>query len=248
MFNFFTRSKEAIPTWFATDIHLHVVPGIDDGSPDAETSVELITDLAEMGIHRILATPHVTAMTFENNRETIEGPFKELQEAMGRHGLSGDVSLDYAAENRLDELFMKNFEEGTLITYPNKYVLIENSFVQEPWDLDNLIFELKVRGFNPIMAHPERFVYYHGRSKRYEELHRNVPFQVNMLSLAGHYGKTVKKIAENMAEAGMIDFIGTDTHCRQHTECIREYLQSRDARRMRDVTGAKLQNDLVFRS
>lgn len=245
MFNFFNRSKEAMPLWFANDIHLHVIPGIDDGAQDVDSAITLVTDLAEMGIKHIIATPHVTAVTFENTRQSIAGPFEELRTAMDARGLS-EIELKHAAENRIDELFIRNLNNNDFITYPNKYILIENPFVQEPWDLENTIFELKVRGYNPIMAHPERFVYYLTKPKRLEELHRHIPFQVNLLSLAGHYGKTIKKFAEKLAEAGMIDLIGTDTHCREHTDCFREYLGTRDARRMRDLTLPRLQNDSAF--
>jgi tyrosine-protein phosphatase YwqE len=132
-----------------------------------------------------------------------------------------------------------------LLAYPNNYILIENSFVQEPFDLEQTIFDLQVRGYQPILAHPERYLYYHTKGDRYKQLHDKVMFQVNVLSLSGYYGKHIKKIAEEMIDAGMVDFLGTDTHGERHIESFRQYLCSRDARRHRDAL-TSLKNDKVF--
>lgn len=242
MFNFFSRSSEPIKLWFDTDIHCHLIPGVDDGSPDVETSLSLVTGLAELGINRIWASPHVARDTFENTPESLAAAQDELDVAMRAYGL-GDIRLSHHAENRVDDLFNENLENGTLLTLPGNYLLIENSFVQEPWDLDRIIFDLQVRGFRPIMAHPERYLYYHEKPKRYEELHRNIPFQVNVLSLAGYYGKHVRKMAEELVEAGMVDYLGTDCHGSRHIDCLREYLASRDARRHRDMLASRIRND-----
>lgn len=241
MFNFFSRSKEPIKLWFDTDIHCHVLPGVDDGSPDVETSIRLVSDLAELGVTRIWASPHVARDTFENTPESLGLAQAELDAAMSERGL-GDVKVTHHAENRVDDLFNENLADGKLLTLPDNYLLIENSFVQEPWDLDQIIFDLQVRGFKPIMAHPERYLYYHEKSKRYEDLHRNIPFQINVLSLAGYYGKHVKKMAEELVEAGMVDFLGTDCHGGRHIDCFREYLTSRDARRHRDLLAPRIKN------
>jgi tyrosine-protein phosphatase YwqE len=129
--------------------------------------------------------------------------------------------------------------------YPKNYLLIENSFIQEPWNLDDLIFSLTVKGFKPILAHPERYIYYHSHTKRYNEVHQNAKFQINLLSLAGYYGKNVKKMAEWLIENDLVDFIGTDLHGQRHIECLREYLSSRDARRHRDMTASHILNDTL---
>lgn len=244
MFNFFSRSAQPINFWFATDIHCHVIPGVDDGSPDAETSVTLITGLAELGIKRIIASPHIACETFENTPEILDEAQAELDRALSAHGVT-DIPVTHAAENRIDDLLQKNLKANNLLVYPNKYILIENSFVQEPWDLEQIIFDLQIRGYQPIFAHPERFLYYHGKPQRYKELHEKIPFQINMLSLSGYYGKQVKKIAEEMIDAGMVDFLGTDTHGRRHLESFREYLCSREARRHRSAL-SNIGNDNAF--
>lgn len=244
MFNFFSKSKTPLKLWFSTDIHCHVIPGVDDGSPDAETSVQLVERMADLGLTRIIATPHITDITFPNSAETLNPAQAELDEAMRQHGLT-DVTVTHAAENRIDDLFNSNLKAGTVITYPNNWLLIENSYVQEPWELESLVFDLQVRGYKPILAHPERYLYYHRTPQRYEVLHRTLPFQVNLLSLAGYYGRDERRMAENLLERGMVDFIGTDTHGMRHLDCLREYLTTRDARRHAAAL-ARIGNDTEF--
>lgn len=245
MFNFFHKPKEGIKLWFSTDIHCHVIPGVDDGSPDAATSVALLRDMTDMGLRRIIASPHVTEITFENTRQTLDPAFASLRNALDTAGMT-DLDISFGAENRVDDLLAKNLADGSLITHPDKHILIENSFVQEPWNLDNTIFELKVQGYKPIMAHPERFGYYMDKPQRLKKLHNLIPFQINVLSLAGYYGKAIRHNAEQLIEAGMIDFLGTDIHGTRHTECIRRYLTTRDAQRHRDALASRILNDRVF--
>lgn len=248
MFSIFKKPKGPGRLWFETDIHCHVIPGVDDGCPDADTSVEVLREMRELGLKRIIASPHVTEVTFENSRDTLEPAYLSLREAMTRAGLDSDLEVMYSSENRLDGLFTQNFERDSLITIPandSKYVLIENSFVQEPWDLDNIIFRLQVKGYRPILAHPERFGYYHEHPERYERLHAVAPFQVNVLSLAGYYGKTIRRIAESLIDKGFVDFLGTDVHNLRHTAAIREYLATHQAARdARALAG--ILNDKVF--
>lgn len=248
MFSFFNKTKGPGKLWFETDIHCHVIPGVDDGCPDADTSIVVLTEMRDMGLKRVIASPHVTEMTFENNRDLLEPAYRHLLDRMHKAGLDKDLEVMYSSENRLDGLFDQNFKSGKLITIParnGKYVLIENSFVQEPWDLDNIIFQLQVHGFQPILVHPERFAYYHEKPERFERLHQVVPFQVNVLSLAGYYGKQVRKVAESLIEKGFVDFLGTDIHNLRHTEAIREYLGTRQA--ARDAAAlSDIRNDAEF--
>ena len=91
--------------------------------------------------------------------------------------------------------------------YPNNYILVENSFIQEPWNVEQVLFDLKVKGYKPILAHPERYSYYHNRFERYDAIYRSgTMFQVNLLSLAGYYGKAEKKTAEMLVEKNMVNF------------------------------------------
>lgn len=245
MFRSLFKKREPRQLWFGTDIHCHILPGIDDGSPDADTSLHLIERMASWGINRIIASPHVTDETFENSRETVTPALEALRQAMNRTGCT--MPVGHSAEYRIDELLMRNIEQQTLMPYPNNYLLIENSYLQEPWNLDQLIFDLQVRGIKPIMAHPERFTYYHGRRQRYHELHQaGALFQINVLSLAGYYGKPERQIAEYLIEHDLVDFCGTDLHHDKHADCIESYLGSSDAGKHARALQNRIYNDTAF--
>lgn len=247
MFNIFrSKPKQPAELCFKTDIHCHVVPGVDDGSPDAETSADLIERMQKWGIERIFASPHVTQYTFENSPATIEPAMQELKAELSRRG--NTIFLDHGAEYRIDDLFNSIFSSGQkLMHLPDKYLLIENSFMQEPWNLDELVFDLQVKGYRPILAHPERYMYYNSRKSRYKELHdKGLMFQINLLSLAGAYGKSETKLAEHIIKEGMADFIGTDLHRMSHADCIDQYLTTANARaHMADLAPMVL-NDKAF--
>ena len=230
MFSIF-KKKEPMQLWFTTDIHCHIIPGVDDGSPDPDTSVELVRRMQGWGLKRIIASPHVTQDTFENTPATLAPAFAELKSALISNDI--DIQVSYSAEYRMDDNFLTHVENEILIPIAHDYLLVENSFIQEPWNIDQLLFDLKVKGFRPILAHPERYRYYHSSNrKRYEAIHAaGTMFQINLLSLAGYYGKEEKAIAEWLIEKGMADFIGTDLHNHRHADAIDTYLSSRDCRR-----------------
>ena len=244
MFNFFSRKREPQKLFFKTDIHCHVLPGIDDGSPDVDTSVELIERMQKWGIERILASPHITFGTFENTAEIMDGAMAQLQSRLTE--LGNPLRLSHSAENRVDDLFMENFAAGKLITLPGNRLLVKNSFIQEPWNLDQLLFDLQVKGFRPIMVHPERYSYYYGHKERYKAIHEaGTAFQINLLSLAGHYGKDEKRIAEYLIEQGMVDYIGSDLHRDSHADSIDRYLASKDYERHRAALEGRIHNDEI---
>lgn len=243
MFGLFSKRK-SIPLWFKTDIHCHVLPGIDDGSPDVETSLRLIDGLKSLGVERIIASPHVAAVEFPNTPETVAASFGELDKAMKESGT--DIPVSYSAEYRIDEELSSHIAEKRLMPYPDDYVLIENQWIQEPWNLEDIIFDLQIKGYQPIFAHPERFVYYHRNPARLDELHHKLPFQINLLSLAGYYGKDVQKMAESLLKKGYCDFLGTDTHADRHIEHLQKYLSTSLAEKHRDLSLKTLQNDKVF--
>lgn len=228
IFSIFSPKKATAKLPFHTDIHCHIVPGVDDGSPELTKSLELAARMADWGIERIFLSPHVTQDTFENTPETLAQPFASLQQGMNEAGMS--MKLAMHAEYRIDEFFLQQIELGNLRPMPGNYLLVENSFAQEPWGLDKLLFDLKLKGYVPIMAHPERYLYYSmGNRERYRQLHETgLLFQINLLSLAGAYGKQEKQTAEWMLENGMVDFIGSDLHRYGHADCIDAYLRSRD--------------------
>lgn len=246
MFNFFKKKKsEPVELFFHTDIHCHLVPGIDDGQKEAVPAAELVAREYAWGIRRIITTPHVTQDTFENTPDTIGNAFEKLRAAVEANGT--DIELLHSAEYRIDGFFQAQLEAGNVNPMPNNYLLVENSFVQEAWHLDEFLFDLKLKGFRPILAHPERYTYYHGKRQRYEQLHNaGTLFQVNLLSLAGHYGKDVKHMAEYLVENNMVDFLSSDMHNLNHCEAIEAYIGSKDYKRHAAHLAPRILNDTAF--
>ncbi|MBJ2184022.1 MAG: hypothetical protein JFR38_05845 [Muribaculaceae bacterium] len=243
MFSFF-RKKTPVGLWVSTDIHCHILPGIDDGSPTVERSIELVERMQEWGLKRIFASPHVTQGSFCNTPETIGAARRRLQEALDQRG--NGLVLGNSAEYRLDDLFAEHRAKGILQTLPGKRLLVENSFVQEPMGFDNLLFDLQVDGFSPILVHPERYYYYYATPERYRAIHNaGVEFQINVLSLSGYYGKDERRMAEKLIEMGLVDYIGTDLHGRRHVESISAYLGSRDYKRHRGALEKVVKNDFI---
>lgn len=247
MFGLFSKNSKSSDTkklWFTTDIHCHVLPGIDDGSPDVATSVELIQGLGNLGIERIIASPHVAAVEFPNTPDTLSDAYANLVPALEQADI--EIPVSYSAEYRIDENLTDIIAENRLIPYPGNYVLIENMWIQEPWNLDETIFNLQLKGYSPIFAHPERFEYYRSNPARLDELHSKIPFQINILSLAGYYGKQIKALAESLLKKGYCDFLGTDLHAQRHLECIQNYLGTKDAERHSKLSLPTLKNDKIF--
>ncbi len=246
MFNIFkSKPIDAAELCFSTDIHCHLAPGIDDGSKDAALSADIIERMQKMGIKRIFVSPHITNVTYENTAETIEAAMNTLRGELARRG--NDIELHSHAEHRIDELFAEMLRNKTIRPLPGDFLLIENSFLQEPWNLDQLVFDLQVAGYRPILAHPERYSYYYKNKNRYAALHNaGLLFQINLLSLAGAYGKEERRIAEWLMAEDFVDFIGTDIHGMRHMEAIEKYLHTREAHRDMEALRGRLLNDSAF--
>lgn len=243
MFNFFSKKpKDGGKLFFSTDIHSHVVPGIDDGSPSLERSVELVGKMKDWGLEKLIVTPHVTQDTFENTPEIITEAYGVLRSGLDEAGVG--IETDYSAEYRIDEMFVEQLEAGQVRRLHGDFLLVENSYIQEPYNIDEILFQIGMKGFRPILAHPERYIYYYDKTERYDELHgKGILFQVNLLSLAGYYGKEPKKIAEMLIDKGYVDFLGTDLHRRAHIEMIDKYLTTKDYRRHRESLEGRIMND-----
>ena len=246
MFNIFKKSSpEPARLFYKTDIHCHLVPGIDDGAVTQEEGAALVERERQWGIEHIICTPHITEDTFENTPDIISPAFSKLKAAVEAQGT--DISLDYSAEHRLSPFFFSELEKGHIKPFPNNYLLVENSFLQETWNMDQVIYDLAIKGYKPVLAHPERYQYYISNRDRYMQLHRSgLLFQINLLSLAGYYGKTQKQTAEWLIEKEMVDFLGSDMHSERHAEAIESYLRSKDYRKHAAALEGRIMNDKAF--
>lgn len=229
-FNLFSKSKQPQKLPFVTDIHCHIVPGVDDGSPNVETSIELLSQMADWGLERIFASPHATFDRFENTRQNIAEPFARLKAEAEKVQLP--LTIEHHFEYRIDEFFLAQLEQNNLTILPQNYILVENSFSHEPWGIDGILFDITTANMRPILAHPERYHYYWRNKSKFDELaEKGVLFQINLLSLAGHYGKGEREMALYLLKNKKVAFVGTDVHHSRHIDSINRYLKSSDYRK-----------------
>ena len=221
-----TATPAAAPTLSAlqADMHSHLLPGLDDGAETVEHSLDLLRALRDLGFRKLVMTPHIMGDFYKNTPEGIRAALRCLQEAAAAAGL-GDVALDCAAEYYLDEFLGRKLADGTeMLTFggDKRYLLFETSYMNEPLNLYEIIFELKAQGYRPVLAHPERYTYFYGRFEEVKKLRTDhgVLLQVNLNSLAGYYSPMAKRVAEQLIDQGLVDFAGTDTHHLRHTETL----------------------------
>lgn len=246
MFNIFHRKKENNQLFYNTDVHCHILPGVDHGSQDVEQSIEMLRAERDMGITRVILTSHVTAETFENTPDTLRPAFEILKQAVAETEDISHMKLYLSAEYRMDEFWDKQYSLGNQIAMPGNYILMENSFHQELLGLDELLFDLKVKGYKPILAHPERYIYYAQRKQRLEQLHNTgTKFQVNLLSLAGYFGQHCRETALWLVKHGMVDMLGSDMHGMEHVKVIQDYINSKEWRKLVPQIQGHIINDLV---
>lgn len=214
--------------WLEVDIHSHLLPGLDDGSPDVKTSLAYIDRMETLELFRFFATPHIHSELYPNSAETIRTALDGLREQ-----LPESIRLEAAAEYMIDEGFNGRFTNGhRLLTLPENLVLIEMSSIAESLNIEHTIFQLQITGYRPVLAHPERYVFYHSRPERYAQLKDlGCLFQMNILSPTGYYSPQVKKAAQYLLKKGMVDFVGTDLHHQKHLTAIEKYVLSGEAHR-----------------
>lgn len=224
MFNFFKKNTNTdhpaglLPV--STDIHSHILPGIDDGSPDIDTSLHLVRGITKLGIKKTIATPHIIADLYRNTPETIAAALDKLRAACVKESI--DIEIHAAAEYMLDDYFIKLLRSGKpLLTIHKNIILTEQSYATPTNNLNEIAFDMISDGYRPIMAHPERYAFYHNRYDEYTHL-KDMGFllQVNLLSITGYYGKQVAKAAKYIFDNDLADLVGTDLHHAKHLQML----------------------------
>ena len=223
MFGLFKKKRDTslgkkLP--FTTDMHSHILPGIDDGSPDLETSIQLIKGLMQCGITGSIATPHIIGDMYRNNPDSIFKAQNLLQAELDKQEINFHLSA--AAEYMLDSYFFELLNNNCLLlTVKNNLLLTEFSYSSMPDHIEQMAFSIITENYVPILAHPERYGYFHGNLKIFQRL-KDIGFllQVNLLSLTGYYGKEVEKAALYLIKNDLVSFIGTDLHHERHLEAI----------------------------
>lgn len=199
------------------DIHSHVLPGIDDGAKNLKDSQFLLEAMIGFGFKKCITSPHTMANVYNNTIETINNAKERVDNELS--DLAKKLDLKAASEYFIDENFIENFKSNPLLTIKDNYVLVEMSFLNPPIQLHEYLFELQLAGYQPILAHPERYSFYHANFKEFEKLKKmGLNFQMNLLSSVGYYGPDVANISDKLLKADFIDFVGSDIHHKQHID------------------------------
>lgn len=238
MFSFLVKKKlDTVYFPINTDMHSHILPGIDDGAPNLEASIELIKGLMSVGVKKSVATPHIISDLYRNTPETINNALEQLKEELKRQSIDFEVSA--AAEYMLDGYFFELLKnKQPLLTIKDNIVLTEFSYALMPDQPSQYSFELALAGYKPVLAHPERYLYYFNDNSMYHQLFdMGFSLQLNLLSLTGYYGKEALKASKYMLKNNLYTYIGTDLHHPRHLEALidpvnraifKEYLAHKD--------------------
>lgn len=221
MISFFNRKNYVRDAeWLGVDVHNHLLPGIDDGAVDTLQSIGFIRELTELGFNKFICTPHIFTELYPNTSDTITHALVDVKNALVKEEL--DIDISAAAEYMVDETFKVT---ETLLCLPGQHILIEMSYLSEIPFLEKVVFDLQLAGFKVILAHPERYGFYHRKPERYERLKdMGVLFQLNLLALSGYYGTEVKSTATGLLKKEYYDFAGTDLHHNNHLKAIKDLI------------------------
>lgn len=204
-------------------MHAHLLPNIDDGPKTMKDSIEMIERLVKMGYKTLVATPHVYWDYYPNTKERIINRFLEVKKELSKRAIS--VQLKFSAEYYLDDHFEELLEKEELLTIYQNYVLVEWSMLSANLRLSEQLFKLQIKGYKPIIAHPERYLYL--KEQDYEQLvDQGGHFQINILSLIGHYGADVQKRAMFLLKKYPVFYLGTDAHHIRHIASIDQFFNS----------------------
>lgn len=227
MLSWFRKKESKEQTAIRTDIHSHLLPGLDDGVQSFEDAEEIILRFVRAGYQKLITTPHIMSDAYRNTPEGIRSKLTELNDYLKSKNIS--IQVEVAAEYYLDEAFNKSIElNQEILTFGNKYLLFETNFMTEPLHLKEFIFMATTKGYQLVLAHPERYLYLQNDiSKAEDMINRGVYFQINTSSLTGYYSREAQRTAFKLIDKGWVHFLGSDCHSLQHIRLLEEAKRSR---------------------
>jgi protein-tyrosine phosphatase len=221
---FKTKAKKIVQPGLVTDVHSHLLPGLDDGVRSFEQAEEIILRFHALGYKKVITTPHVMSDTYRNTSAVILKKLEELKAHLITKNIA--ITVEAAAEYYLDEELFRKLESGEhLLTFGQQYLLFETNFLTEPFNLKEFIFLASTRGFKPVLAHPERYLYLQQNFAKMEDLlNRGVLFQLNTSSFSGYYSKQVQTTANKLVERKWVHLLGSDCHHIHHINLLENAL------------------------
>ncbi|MBA5792415.1 MULTISPECIES: tyrosine-protein phosphatase [unclassified Flavobacterium] len=227
MFGIFKKRKklkDIIPSGFV-DIHSHLLYGLDDGAKSIDDTKTLVKELESFGFSQFITTPHTTPLVWENTKEGILSQYDKVK---GELNVSTD-KLRVASEYLMDDSFFKRLESEELLALKDEYVLVEMSYINPPIQLYEIIMELNSQGYQPILAHPERYNFYKNDYDSFKRLkNAGCLFQMNLLSVTGYYGSGITELADYLLKEKMYDFVGSDVHHKKHIQAFNADIQTKN--------------------
>jgi protein-tyrosine phosphatase len=198
------------------DLHSHHLPALDDGPRTLEESVRQVRMLAELGFRLLVTTPHVMQGMHEYPAAEIALRVSALQEAVGP-----EPRILPGAEHRFDELFLQSMEAGTLqpLGGRGRTVLVEFAWPRLPTNLHDMLFRIQLKGYQPVLAHPERYDTEEadfGRLRTWVE--RGGLLQVELGSLVGGYGGEARHACRRLLADGLVAVAAADVHAPEDVE------------------------------
>lgn len=226
MFGIF-KKKHPVDTQAAltVDFHSHFLPGLDDGCKTMEESIELIKLMKNYGYRKLIMSPHNMGDFYKNTPEIIRNKLDEVKAELKNQQI--EIVLDATAEYYLDEWLDEKIKTKNLLPFGGNKILFEISYVNEPKNLFQTIFNLQVAGYEPVLAHPERYNFFHQQFDVYEKMfEQGCRLQLNLLSLTGYYGYAEKKTAEKLINKNMIYYVGSDAHSIKHVTLLKDVFKT----------------------
>ena len=194
------------------DFHTHILPNIDDGSKSVEETFNLIKEAETAGFDTIISTSHYMEEYFETSNEEKRIWINTLNQKLKEQNIN--VQLYLGNEIFINDHIVEGITENKIYTLNNsKYLLFELPFHNQILGLADIVYEMKVQGYIPILAHPERYSYFQENYKLVDELkEEGLLFQCNYASILGFYGKEAEKLLKYMLKNEYVDYLGTDIH------------------------------------
>ena len=195
------------------DLHCHVLPGIDDGAESLEQSLEFCRAALEDGVSVLVATPHQKPGHFDTTPEAIREKAEDLRRALREAAIP--VEIVEGAEVYLSADLVASLREGKVCTLGNtgRYLLLELPYQQMPLRVEETVFQLKVAGVTPVLAHPERIAYFTADPDRLEKLVRlGCLSQITADALLGGFGEKTRDLSRRLLERGLVHVISSDAH------------------------------------